>query len=97
MAETLVQRLRAFTLDRRWVRMPDDEPRTILTNPDGPEAAAEIERLTAEVEWLRTTLQKYAETFCELGPYTEACGKLTEQDCSGCLARQALANKEPFP
>lgn len=35
-------------------------------------------------------LRYYADTFCELGPHHECCGKLSKDECSGCLARSAL-------
>jgi hypothetical protein len=34
----------------------------------------------------------YADTFCELGPSDECCGKLNDDQCSGCRARAALSN-----
>lgn len=37
-------------------------------------------------------LRYYADTFCELGSHHECCGKLNKDECSGCLARSALAS-----
>jgi hypothetical protein len=61
---------------------------------------AEIERLTrdrdearAEVERLRERLRWYAHQYCELGEAVEGCGKLTGDQCGGCLARAALEAK----
>ena len=40
---------------------------------------------------LREHLKWYADTFCELGNAHECCGRMSEDDCSGCRARAALA------
>lgn len=40
---------------------------------------------------VREALEWYADTFCEHGKYSEVCGKLSPDECSGCKARQALA------
>ena len=45
----------------------------------------------ADVVELVEALRRYADQYCELGPYTELCGKLEWDQCSGCLARAALA------
>lgn len=50
-----------------------------------------------DVAALVAALRRYADQFCELGPYTEACGKLEWDQCSGCLARAALAKHERTP
>lgn len=36
-------------------------------------------------------LRYYADTFCELDPHHESCGKLSKDECSGCLARSTLS------
>lgn len=36
-------------------------------------------------------LRHYADTFCELGSDHECCGKLSKDECSGCLARSAIS------
>lgn len=48
-------------------------------------AVSEIERLRAALEW-------YADQMCELGTAHECCGKMDSTDCSGCVARKALAH-----
>jgi hypothetical protein len=35
-------------------------------------------------------IEKYAEDFCELGKYHECCGRMIEDECSGCAARAFL-------
>jgi hypothetical protein len=40
------------------------------------------------------TLRWYGEQFCELGGFIEPCGHLSDNDCAGCKARQALAQWE---
>lgn len=44
----------------------------------------------ARIAQLEGHLSYYAETFCELGTSHECCGRLTDDDCSGCRARTAL-------
>jgi len=39
---------------------------------------------------LEEALRWYADQFCELGRYFEGCGKLPDDQCSGCKARAAL-------
>ena len=51
---------------------------------------ARIAELEAEVERLREALGWYAKQFCELGTSHECCGRMTADDCSGCLARAIL-------
>lgn len=51
---------------------------------------AEVE---AERDGLRDHLAWYADTFCEKGPYSEVCGRLTPDECAGCRARAALGAK----
>lgn len=55
---------------------------------------AQIASLTAEIERLREELLWYACQFCEEGPYSELCGRLSSDDCAGCHARAALQLKE---
>ena len=45
--------------------------------------AARIAELTADLEW-------YADQFCEHGKYSEVCGRLGPDYCSGCRARTTL-------
>lgn len=39
-------------------------------------------------------LRKYGQEFCELGEYHDACGRMTDLDCSGCAARKALGDTQ---
>lgn len=39
-------------------------------------------------------LRWYGHQFCELGASHECCGRMTDDDCSGCKARIALAKLE---
>ncbi len=39
-------------------------------------------------------LRQYADTYCELGHAAEACGKLADAECGGCLARKTLVKLE---
>ena len=55
------------------------------------DAAEEVARLRAHADELAGTLKWYADTFCEQGPYSEVCSKLSDDECSGCKARTALA------
>lgn len=50
--------------------------------------------LTEEVEALRAALKYYAHDFCELGEGHECCGRMTNEECSGCKARAALKGKD---
>lgn len=45
--------------------------------------ATRIAELEADLEW-------YADQFCEHGKYSEVCGRLSSDDCSGCRARATL-------
>lgn len=49
---------------------------------------AENAALRTEVEKLRGALEYYADASCE--GHTKLCGKLTEKECFGCMARAAL-------
>ena len=40
---------------------------------------------------LRAALEWYADQFCELGSSHECCGRMSDDECSGCRARAALA------
>lgn len=46
--------------------------------------------LIEENERLREAAEYYFDASCELGPSHEACGKLHPDQCSGCVARQAM-------
>jgi len=48
-------------------------------------------RLIAAAPDLYGALSYYAEQFCEFGASNEGCGKFSEDVCSGCKARAALA------
>jgi hypothetical protein len=56
--------------------------------------ADEIERLRAREAKLRAALQWYAYEFCEFGYDFEGCGKIGDNLCAGCKARDALAEQE---
>lgn len=71
----------------------DGEPiRLIVQAEECKKAADRIATLEAENTQLREALGYYADTFCELGEFNECCGKLRDDDCSGCKARAALAS-----
>lgn len=53
----------------------------------------EVVALRAEIARKDEALRWYADTFCEEGPYSEVCGRISDEDCAGCKARAAL--KEP--
>lgn len=46
----------------------------------------------SKVQGLVDALDWYAQQFCELGQYHECCGRMTGDQCSGCLARKAVAS-----
>ena len=47
---------------------------------------------------LRKALEWYADQFCELGNSHECCGRMSDDECSGCRARAALsAAPQPAP
>ena len=78
----------------------EERRRRMSLNPDlrrlyGQLAAAnaKIAALESERDALREDLAWYADTFCEEGPYSEVCGRLSPDECSGCRARQALGAK----
>jgi len=50
--------------------------------------------LPRRIEELEEALKYYADTFCELGPYHECCGRLTSDECSGCRAASILSQTE---
>jgi hypothetical protein len=35
-------------------------------------------------------IAKYASTFCELGEHHECCGRMSQDECSGCAAKAYL-------
>jgi hypothetical protein len=55
---------------------------------------AKLAEKDAEIARLSEALRYYGHQFCELGESHECCGRLSEDDCSGCFARQALTRKE---
>lgn len=57
-----------------------------------PELFDRIEQLEAREKKMREALWYYAETFCELGKYHECCGRMSDDDCSGCKARAVLSS-----
>jgi hypothetical protein len=90
----LVERLRWHSEDQATGKLR-------LTNPDGPEAADEIEALEAENARLREALEFYADLKTYETQYvTRECGccedyyKDIEND-EGTRARAALAEQEP--
>lgn len=91
----LVARLQAYVRDGDDFGASAKHPTTIAVRNDIEKAATALSSAQAEIERLRGVLFWYADQFCELGPYTEACGKLTGDDCSGCLARTALNGDRP--
>ncbi len=42
---------------------------------------------------LREVVEHYADLFCEWGAAHECCGKLSDDECSGCKARAALSSE----
>jgi len=52
--------------------------------------ADNLARLQCERDQALEGLRWYADQFCEFGIYSEACGKLNSEQCSGCLARATL-------
>jgi hypothetical protein len=57
----LIERLRAKRRSRMQGRMPDDDVRYELVNPDGPEAAATLAAQAAEIERLMGLLAEERE------------------------------------
>lgn len=55
---------------------------------------AQIVTLIAENERLREELLWHARQACEEGFYSELCGRLSYDDCTGCRIRAALQPKE---
>lgn len=47
--------------------------------------------MTERLKRYEAALRTYGQQFCELGEFHDACGKMRDVDCSGCLARTALA------
>lgn len=56
------------------------------------EGTAAVLALLDECERLREALAYYADTFCELDKGHECCGKLDEDECSGCKARATMGD-----
>lgn len=52
------------------------------------------DKMRKRIEELEEALKYYADTFCELGPYHECCGRLTSDECSGCRAASLLSQTE---
>ena len=50
----------------RWHSEDQATGKLRLTNPDGPEAAAEIERLRAEIARLREAMEEYVNTVVKM-------------------------------
>lgn len=87
--EKIARNLVAIAMASQW---PDGND--ILLGEQMLEAKDAILALSERNAALDEALRYYAEVFCELGPYTEACSKLSDNDCSGCKARRALQQRD---
>ncbi len=67
---------------------------TDLDGEDADWAADIIEQQQRLLTRYEAALREYSDIFCELGESHECCGRLTEADCSGCLARKTLGDTQ---
>jgi len=57
--------------------------------------ATALEARDERIRELEGALAWYADQFCELGTSHDCCGRMTSDDCSGCMAQAILTKKEP--
>ena len=53
-----------------------------------------IDDAVSALDAAEKALRQYADSYCELGHAAEACGKLADDECGGCLAIRTLARLE---